>query len=70
MVQRCLEQNREAARKSRMRKKLELDRTRKQVAYGGSSFGGSHMGDNGIENSGARSMEYDEWANHRWAWKL
>ncbi|PRQ21546.1 putative transcription factor bZIP family [Rosa chinensis] len=83
-VQRRLEQNREAARKSRMRKKayvqqletsrlklaqleLELDRTRKQVAYGGSSFGGSHMGYNGIVNSGITTfeLEYGHWVEEQ-----
>ncbi|XP_050376739.1 transcription factor TGA7-like [Argentina anserina] len=83
-VQRRLEQNREAARKSRMRKKayvqqletsrlklaqleLELDRTRKQVAYGGSSFGGNHMGYNGIVDSGITTfeLEYGHWVEEQ-----
>lgn len=83
-AQRRLEQNREAARKSRMRKKAyvqqletsrlklaqleqELDRTRKQVVYGGSAFGGSHIGYNGIVNSGITTfeMEYGNWVEEQ-----
>ncbi|KAK9929033.1 hypothetical protein M0R45_026143 [Rubus argutus] len=57
-AQRRLEQNREAARKSRMRKK---------VAYGGSAFGGSHIGYNGIVNSGITTfeMDYGNWVEEQ-----
>ncbi|KAL6179782.1 hypothetical protein ACLB2K_046453 [Fragaria x ananassa] len=46
---------------------LELDRTRKQAAYGGSSFGGSHMGYNGIVSSGITTfeLEYGHWVEEQ-----
>ncbi|XP_062146008.1 transcription factor TGA3 isoform X2 [Alnus glutinosa] len=78
-VQRRLAQNREAARKSRLRKKLEtsrlklaqleqeLQRARKQGVYTGSALDTSHVGFSGNVNSGIATfeMEYAHWVEEQ-----
>ncbi|XP_024027636.1 transcription factor TGA7 isoform X1 [Morus notabilis] len=80
-VQRRLAQNREAARKSRLRKKQletsrlklaqieqELDRARKQGVYlGSTSLSSSHIGNFGTLNSGITTfeMEYGYWVEEQ-----